>query len=752
MKSIYSIFNIPFLSLFLLFSFITNPTTPPATTITGFTPAESRQQLELEKRFDTFLSADRIGNRIKRMSAEPNNLGSPYQHKNALYIDSLFTAWGFDSQIVEYKVLLPTPKERVLEMVSPTRFKAKLSEPTLAEDATSSIREGSLPPYVAYSGEGDVTAELVYVNQGVPADYEELEKRGISVKGKIVIARYGGSWRGIKPKLAYEHGAVGCIIYSDPIDDGYGQGDTYPEGSWRPEDGVQRGSVMDMPVRPGDPLTPMRGATKDAKRLSIEDSETILKIPVLPISYADALPLLEAMDGPVAPPSWRGALPITYHMGPGTAKVRLKVTFNWDLVPLYNVVATMKGTEYPDQWVLRGNHMDGWVFGAADPLSGNSAMMEEAYALGQLAKSGWRPKRTIKYASWDGEEQGLLGSTEWVEDNAKELREKAVIYINTDGNSRGFLGVGGSHSLQRMVNEVGDQVIDPQTGVTVNERSRARQLVAGNKSLAEGGDLSIYPLGSGSDYSPFLQHLGISSLNISYGGEGRGGAYHSRYDSYDHYRRFGDPGFEYGVALSKTAGRTVLRFANASIMPHHYSDMAENIKTYLDEVKKMTEEMRGQTQFEQSLHRMNAFNLAADPTQTYHAPTPQTTVPFINFTPLENAVAQLAEITSKYDKALKAGLGDNSKVTSAQMKKINTLLISMEQNLTNPEGLPRRPWFRHQIYAPGYYTGYGVKTIPGVREAVEQRNWEEVSQQVTQTAAAITRYSNGIAEVVKLME
>src|SRR5690554_6017723 len=626
------------------------------------------------------------------------------------------------------------------------------SEPTLAEDATSSIREGSLPPYVAYSGEGDVTAELVYVNQGVPADYEELEKRGISVIGKIVIARYGGSWRGIKPKLAYEHGAVGCIIYSDPIDDGYGQGDTYPEGSWRPEDGVQRGSVMDMPVRPGDPLTPMRGATKDAKRLSIEDSETIRKIPVLPISYADALPLLEAMDGPVAPPSWRGALPITYHMGPGTAKVRLKVTFNWDLVPLYNVVATMKGTEYPDQWVLRGNHMDGWVFGAADPLSGNSAMMEEAYALGQLAKSGWRPKRTIKYASWDGEEQGLLGSTEWVEDNAKELREKAVIYINTDGNSRGFLGVGGSHSLQRMVNEVGDQVIDPQTGVTVNERSRARQLVAGNKSLADGRDLAIYPLGSGSDYSPFLQHLGISSLNISYGGEGRGGAYHSRYDSYDHYRRFGDPGFEYGVALSKTVGRTVLRFANASIMPHRYSDMAKNIKMYLDEVKKMTEDMRSQTQFEQTLHNMNAYDLAADPKQTYHAPKPQTSVPHINFAPLENAVAQLAEITNKYDKALKAGLGDNSKVTSAKMKKINTLLVSMEQNLTNPDGLPRRPWFRHQIYAPGYYTGYGVKTIPGVREAVEQRNWEEVTQQVTQTAAAITRYTNGIAEVVKLME
>lgn len=752
MKSIYSILNFPFLFLFFVFTFFTNPTTPPDTTITGFTPAESKEQFELEKRFDTFLSADRIEKRLKRMSAEPNHLGSPYQHKNALYLDSLFTAWGFDSRIEEFKVLFPTPKERVLEMVSPTRFKASLLEPALAEDATSSILEGSLPPYNIYSGEGDVTAELVYVNQGVPADYEELAKRGISVKGKIVIARYGGSWRGIKPKLAYEHDAVGCIIYSDPIDDGYGQGDTYPEGPWRPADGAQRGSVMDLPVRPGDPLTPMRGATKDAKRLSIEDSETILKIPVLPISYADALPLLEALDGPVAPPSWRGALPITYHLGAGATKVRLKLSFNWDLVPLYNVIATMKGTEYPNQWVIRGNHMDGWVFGAADPLSGNSAMMEEAYALGQLAKSGWKPKRTIMYASWDGEEPGLIGSTEWVEEHADELRKKAVIYINSDGNSRGFLGVGGSHSLQRLINEVGDQVIDPQTGVTVNERSRARQMVAGNKNLADGRDLAIYPLGSGSDYSPFLQHLGISSLNISYGGEGGGGAYHSRYDSYDHYRRFGDPGFEYGVALSKTAGRTVLRFANASILPHHYSDMAENIKTYLNEVKKMTEDMRSQTQFEQTLHRMGAYNLAADPKKTYHPPMQEGSVPYINFAPLENAVAQLAEVTSKYDKVLNARLNDNTKVSAANMKKINMLLTSMEQNLTNPDGLPRRPWFRHHIYAPGYYTGYGVKTLPGVREAIEQRNWEELSQQVTQTTAAITRYSDGIAEVVKLME
>src|SRR5699024_7984279 len=429
------------------------PVNPPDT-ISGFTPEHSRQQRTLEQEFDTHLSADRIGDRIKRMSSKPNHLGSAHQRENAEYLKSLFTSWGFDAKIEEFKVLFPTPNERLLEMTAPTKYTATLEEPAVEGDATSSIRENSLPPYNAYAADGDVTAELVYVNQGVPADYKELEERGISVEGKIVIARYGGSWRGIKPKLAYEHGAVGCILYSDPKDDGYSVGDTYPEGSWRPEHGVQRGSVMDMPVRPGDPLTPGVGATDNADRIPRDSAETILEIPVLPVSDADAQPRVEAMEGPVAPASWRGGLPITYQLGPGPAQVHLKVSFNWDMVPLYNVIAKMEGSDYPDQWILRGNHMDGWVFGAADPLSGNAAMTEEAYALGQLAKTGWQPRRTIVYASWDGEEPGLLGSTEWAEKHADELQEKAAIYINSDGNSRGFLHAGGSQSLQHFVNEV----------------------------------------------------------------------------------------------------------------------------------------------------------------------------------------------------------------------------------------------------------------------------------------------------------
>src|SRR5690606_937275 len=443
---------------------------------------------------------------------------------------------------------------------------------------------------------------------------------------------------------------------------------------------------------------------------------------------------------------------ITYHMGPGATKVRLKVKFSWDMVPLYNVIATLKGAVYPDQWVIRGNHMDGWVFGATDPLSGNSAMIEEAYAIGQLARSGWKPKRTILYASWDGEEQGLIGSTEWVEKHAEELRKKAVVYINSDSNNRGFLNVGGSHSLQHFVNDVGQYVTDPQTEVSVIERARARQMVRGDKKAAQGQDLPIYPLGSGSDYTPFLQHIGISSLNIGYGGEGGGGVYHSRYDSYDHLKRFGDPNFAYGLTLSQTTGRVVLRFANADILPHRFSDMAQNIGTYLDELKEMMESMREETKFDEKLHQSNAYVLAADPEKPYYAPQKESQVPFINFTPMENAVEQLTEITSRYDNLIRTALKNPEQLTKSRTKSLNDLIQSIEQNLTDPKGLPRRPWYRHRIYAPGYYTGYGVKTLPAIREAIEERNWEEATSEIVLTADAITRYKEEIAELVGILE
>ncbi len=709
----------------------------------GFTRDGAARQRALEAQFDALLQVENLPTWMERMTAKPQHVGSPGAKENAEFMAAQFRAWGYETEIEVFDVLFPTPRRRVVELVEPTRFRARLEEPALPEDETSSVRTNMLPNYNAYSADGDVTAELVYVNYGVPDDYEELARRGIDVAGKIVIARYGGSWRGIKPKVAAEHGAVGCILYSDPRDDGYFQGDVYPKGAYRNEQGAQRGSVADMPTYPGDPLTPGVGATKDATRLSVEESPTIMKIPVLPLSYGDALPLLRAIGGPVAPQSWRGALPITYHIGPGPAKVHLALEFNWDLAPAYNVIARLRGSIYPDEWIVRGNHRDGWVFGAADPISGMVATMEEARAIAELAKTGWRPKRSIVYAGWDAEEPGLLGSTEWAEHHADELRAKAAVYINSDGNGRGFLNVGGSHTLERFINEVARDVPDPQTGVTVAERARARRLVGGDQEARDRTDLRISPLGSGSDYTPFLQHLGIASLNISYGGENGGGSYHSAYDSFDHYRRFGDPTFEYGIALAQTAGRAVLRFANAEVLPYRFTNFADNVGRYVEELTKLADDMRQATERENHLINSKSYELAADPTQPFVVPTPKAPVPHINFAPLKNAFRNLEESGAAYDQALNARLAAGP-LDEPTLVALNRILISTERLMTRPQGLPRRSWFRHQIYAPGYYTGYGVKTLPGVREAIEQRNWSETAEQVTVVSETIERLASAI--------
>ena len=352
----------------------------------GYSPESARVEREWEAKFRAIPDTQSLRDTMKRLSARPHHLGSPYDKDNAEWILGKFKEWGLDARVETFQVLFPTPKERRLEMLEPVKFTARLQEPAVAGDPTSGQNAEQLPTYNAYSVDGDVTAPLVYVNYGVPEDYEQLDRLGISVKGAIVIARYGASWRGIKPKVAAEHGAVGCIIYSDPREDGYYEGDVFPEGAWRPQDGVQRGSVMDMPLYPGDPLTPGVGATPEAIRLPLKDAPTLTKIPVLPISYGDARPLLAALKGPVAPAGWRGALPITYHVGPGPARVRLKVASNWDLKPVYDVVARIPGSTYPDQWIVRGNHHDAWVNGAEDPVAGASALLEEARALGLLLK------------------------------------------------------------------------------------------------------------------------------------------------------------------------------------------------------------------------------------------------------------------------------------------------------------------------------------------------------------------------------
>ncbi|HEV8332940.1 MAG TPA: M28 family metallopeptidase [Steroidobacteraceae bacterium] len=715
----------------------------------------------VEQKFDSQLQASDLEAWMKQMSARPTNVGAPHDKENAEFVQQQFRAWGWDAQIETFDVLYPTLKQHSLELVAPTHFVASLKEPPIEGDSTSTQTDG-LPPYHAYGGDGDVTAPLVYVNFGMPDDYKELARRNIDVKGKIVIVRYGAGWRGLKPKLAQEHGAVGCLIYSDPHEDGYFVGDTYPKGGNRPAQGVQRGSVLDLPVAPGDPLTPNVGATKGAKRLKLEQAKTILKIPVMPISYADAQPLLAALGGPVAPPEWRGALPITYHVGPGPATVHLSIQSDWSTKPAYDVVAKISGSTNRDEWVVRGNHRDGWVFGAGDPLSGHVAMMAEAKAIGALLKDGWRPKRTLVYTSWDGEEPGLLGSTEWAEGHAEELQRKAVVYINSDGNTRGFLSVGGSHSLQRLVNEVAKDVQDPQTKVSVKERLDALSMVKGYRKgassddkdgarkAAAGDDFTLGALGSGSDFTPFLQHLGLTTLNLGYGGEDEtDGVYHSNYDSFDHYRRFGDPGFQYGVALAQTAGRLVLRIADANVLPMEFGSFADTIDGYVKELHELADTKRKQAEDLGKLLDKKAFELAADPTRRVAPPQREPEVPYLNLAALDNAVARVRKSTKAYDEAL---AGRTTELSATQAAQLNSVLRGMEATLIDMRGLPGREWYRHYIYAPGLLTGYGVKTLPGVREAIEDNRWDQANQFAVLTADVLAKYCERLDQATALVQ
>lgn len=673
---------------------------------------------------------------MKLMVAEPHWVGTEYGEKNVKWMEKQFKSWGYKTKIDTYHVLFPYPKVRLLELTAPTQYTASLEAIPVEGDPYTAQGDKLLPSYNAFSTDGDVEAELVFVNYGIPSDYEELEKLGIDVKGKIVIAKYYGSWRGIKPKLAAEKGAIGCIIYSDPEDDGYAQGDVYPKGAFKNKTGVQRGSVMDMPLYPGDVLTPGYAATKDAKRLDRKDAPTITKIPVLPISYEDAQPLLEALEGPVAPASWRGALPLTYHIGPGPAKVHLKLEFDWQLKPAHNLIATWEGDEFPDEWVIRGNHHDAWVHGASDPVSGMVALMEEARVVAKLAKAGNKPKRTLVYCAWDAEEPGLIGSTEWVEDHIPELKEKAVAYINTDGNSRGYLGVGGSHSLQAMVGQVANAVTDPQKGVSVAERRKAANVMRGGDN-----SFKLSALGSGSDYTPFIQHTGIASLNLGYGGEGRGGEYHTIYDTYSHYTRFKDPGFDYGVALANTAGRISLRLANAEVLPFELTQWHSTIETYLGEVMKTLESMRAEVEKHNKLVKSDTYGLVMDPKKPIAPATMEAEVPYLDFSPIQNVVADLKKSIATFSKADVLALSD------AKKAQLNQELMGMEQVLLQDKGLPRRDWFKHQIYAPGFYTGYGVKTLPGVREAIEQKEWKEAQEQIGVLATTLKAFD---AQVQKL--
>ncbi|HZC43265.1 MAG TPA: transferrin receptor-like dimerization domain-containing protein, partial [Acidobacteriaceae bacterium] len=703
----------------------------------GFSSANAKIEADLEKRFAAIPDPQRMRANMKLLSARPHHVGSPYDKQNAEWILAQYKKWGWDAHIETFQVLFPAPKTRLFEMGN---FRAKLDEPAIAVDPTSDQKDEQLPTYNAYSPDGDVTAPLVYVNYGLIEDYKQLARYGISVKGAIVIARYGASWRGIKPKIAAEHGAVGCILYSDPADDGYAVNQVFPDGPTRPAEGVQRGSVLDAPSYPGDPLTPGIGATADAKRLKREDAPSLPKIPVTPVSYQDAQPLLAALQGPPVPANWRGGLPITYRIGPSSTKVHLKLAFNWDLKPVYDVVATMHGSEEPDVWVLRGNHHDAWVNGADDPISGQVALLEEARAIGQLAATGWKPKRTIMYFSWDGEEPMLLGSTEWAEQHAAELRKHAAVYINSDGNERGYLAAQGSHSLEPLVNQVARSVTDPETNVSAWQRLRAQELLHGTpearKEASTRSDLRIGPLGTGSDFTAFIDHLGVASLNVSYGGEDNGaGVYHSIYDDFYWYSHFADSTYVYGRALAQTDGALVLRMAQADVLPYDFAALADTLHIYEREVKDLLAARQKEAKERTAALQMNAYALTSDPKHPMIAPPPLAMPPYLNFAPIDNALASLDKSAADFNEARTRALSGS--IVPERLGEINEELTQAARKLTNPQGLPRRPWMQNLIYAPGWYTGYDAKTLPGVREAIEQNRYDEASEQIVLVGHAI---------------
>jgi N-acetylated-alpha-linked acidic dipeptidase len=718
------------------------PASPAA--LVGYSPRASQSERDWEAKFRAIPDPTNLREYMRRLSARPHHVGSPYDKDNAEWILAHFKDWGLDAHVERFDVLFPTPKIRVLEMVAPTKFTAKLEEPAVAVDPTSNQKSEQLPTYNAYSIDGDVTAPLVFVNYGLPEDYEKLDRLGISVKGAIVIAKYLHSWRGVKPKIAAEHGAIGCLIYSEPADDGYTRDNVFPAGPMRPPDGVQRGSVMDFASNsPGDPLTPGIGATPDAKRLLVSEAKSITKIPVLPISYGDAQPLLAALAGPMAPEEWRGTLPISYHVGPGPAQVHLKVAFNWDIKPVYDVIVKIPGTVAPEEWIIRGNHHDGWVNGAEDPISAQVSLLEEARSLSLLLKQGWKPRRTIIYCAWDGEEPMLLGSTEWVETHADELREHAAVYINTDGNDRGILTMNGSHSLEQFINGVARDIEDPETKMTVWQRAQLKAIADAKsaddrKELRQRADLRIHALGSGTDFTAFLDHLGIATLDMDYGGEDDGGIYHSIYDDFYWYTHFSDTDFVYGRALAQTVGTSVMRLADAEVLPFDFVDFADTVEMYSKNLQKLLADKQEEIGERNLEIDEGLFAATFDPRRPTIAPVKEEVPPHLNFAPMQNAVDSLTRSAKRYQLALaqkQASLGEDA--VAARLGALNRELISSERLLTNADGLPRRPWYKHLLYAPGVYSGYEVKTVPGVREGIEQKRYAEADAEIVRVSKAL---------------
>lgn len=695
----------------------------------GFTTSESLAERQLEDRFRAVPTPASAREHLRTLTREPHVAGTPEDYQTALYVRDQLRKFGIAAELKEYQVLLPYPKRpTVLELVAPRRQRLALQEAALPADPSSSHAK-IIPLFNGYSASGDVTAPLVYVNYGLPDDYAALKKIKVDVRGKIVIARYGRSFRGVKAKVAEENGAVGLIIYSDPADDGYAQGDVYPNGPWRPETSAQRGSVLYLFQYPGDPLTPGKPAVTGTTRLKQDDPAlNIPRIPVQPISYGDARRLLEPLHGPVRPAGFQGGLPFAYHVG-GTEDVRvhLKTEMDFQIRTIWNVIGRIEGAEEKDRWVVLGNHRDAWTFGAVDPNSGTTAMLELARGFGELLKTKWRPRRTIIFGSWDGEEHGLIGSTEWVEENAAELREKAVAYLNMDSAVSGAnFGASSVPTLWKLIRGAARDVRDPKTGKSVyqawQDRTREARPEAELTDAGAGTDTPIAEarinaLGSGSDYTPFLQHIGITSLDMGFGGDY--GVYHSAYDSFNWMSKFGDPGFVYHVAAAQIWGTLALRLANARALPFDYADYAGELRDFINETQKTAARRKLADDFDARALLDAVKDLSDEAARSQSRRT-----------------QLLEEIESR----LRAG--DKEPRASMPLKRINDSLIAAERALTDERGLRNRAWYRHQIYAPGLYTGYAAQPLPDLRQAIDDRNTVNAREAAVRITEAIRRAVN----------
>ncbi|MBI3400531.1 MAG: M28 family peptidase [Acidobacteria bacterium] len=691
------------------------PTSSAAGRIRGFSAAASAAETARERDMKAAPSPKVAEADFDVMTAEPHHAGSPYEIKLADYVGDRFKEFGLEVARYEYSVLLPWPGERRIDILGPNPIKLQVEEEKLRGDQWAD-KPGILPAYNAYSPSGDVTGEIVYVNFGVPADYETLAKLGIDVRGKIVLARYGGSWRGIKPKVAAEHGAIACIIYSDPHEDGYFQGEVFPDGPFRGPGMIQRGSVMDMPRYPGDPSTPGRPSKPGVERLPMDKIETLPTIPVQPMSYRDAEEILRRLKGPVAPEAWRGALPITYHVGPGPANVHMKLVMDYGQRRLIDVVGKITGAVAPDEWIVVGSHRDAWTFGASDSVSGHVSMNSVARAMGEMLKKGWRPRRTILFVSWDGEEQGLLGSTEWVEDLATELSAKVAVYVNRDAGAGGpTFGSSAVHSLTPFAHELAQSIqIEGSTANTSTlfdtwlERSREQSPAKDGHPMLKLP--TVGALGSGSDYTAFLDHIGIPSMDMGLSGRDGDGTYHSTYDNPDWFKKYIDPQFKFSVLAAQVTGVALLRLADAELLPLDYEAYGNQILEYIRDIEQQAQQATGASAADAKRIDFAGMRSAADA-----------------FTRAGAALRQRGE-------SLLAGTP-----SAAALGDINHRLMMAERDLIEPAGLPDRPWYRHVIYAPGLYTGYGVKTIPGVREAVDAGNYARAADQATVVIRALRR-------------